>query len=115
MIPKLLSAEARSRADVVERVRRTILRQSAETLRSDLEAMRDRPDRTAFLPEIAIPTLVLAGEHDELTPPEDARRMSESIPGAQFVSIAGAGHASPIERPRAVAAALAAFFRPALA
>ncbi|MEP6768088.1 MAG: alpha/beta fold hydrolase [Acidobacteriota bacterium] len=114
MIPKLLSAEARSRADVVERVRRTILRQSAATLKSDLEAMRDRLDRTAFLREIAIPTLVLAGEHDEITPPDDARRMAESIPGAQYVPIAGAGHASPIERPRAVAAALAAFFRPAL-
>ncbi len=114
MIPKLLSAEARGRADVVERVRRTILRQSAATLQSDLEAMRDRPDQTSFLERIAIPTLVIAGEHDEVASSESARRMAEAIPGAHFVEIAGAGHATPIERPRAVAAALAGFFRPAL-
>ena len=80
MIPKLLSAEARSRADVVERVRRTILRQSAATLKSDLEAMRDRPDRTAFLREITIPTLVLAGAHDEITPPGRARAWPSRSP-----------------------------------
>lgn len=114
MVPKLLSPEARGRADVVERVRRTILRQTPATLTSDLEAMRDRPDRTAFLPAISIPALVIAGEKDEITPPEEARRMAEAIPGAQFVEIPGSGHATPIERPRAVAAALGAFFRTAL-
>ncbi|MEP6800538.1 MAG: alpha/beta fold hydrolase [Acidobacteriota bacterium] len=115
MIPKLLSAEARSRADVVERVRRTILRQSSATLQADLEAMRDRPDQTSFLAQIAVPTLVVSGEHDQVTSSEDARRMADAIPEARFVEIPGAGHATPIERPRGVAAALAAFFRSTLA
>ncbi|MEO8190765.1 MAG: alpha/beta fold hydrolase [Acidobacteriota bacterium] len=114
MVPKLLSAEARGRADVVERVRRTILRQTAATLQSDLEAMRDRPDRTGFLAEISIPTLVIVGEKDEITPPDVARAMAGSIRGAQFLEIPGSGHATPIERPRAVAGALASFFRAAL-
>ena len=114
MIPMLLSAEARSRADVVERVRRSILRQSAATLQSDLEAMRDRPDQTSFLGRIAVPTLVVAGEHDQITSSQDARGMAGAIQGAQFVEIPGAGHATPIERPRGVAAALAGFFRSAL-
>jgi 3-oxoadipate enol-lactonase len=111
MIPKLLSDEARTRADVVERVRRTIVRQKPETLESDLAAMRDRRDSTGLLGGIRIPTLVLAGSLDVLTPPGPAAEMAAAIPGARFLEIAGAGHASPIERPKAVAAALAEFFR----
>ena len=114
MVPKLLSEAARAKADVVERVRRTILRQKPETLKSDLTAMRDRPDQTAFLREITIPTLVIAGALDAITPPGPARAMAESIPGARFVEIPEAGHASPIEKPKAVAAALADFFRASL-
>jgi pimeloyl-ACP methyl ester carboxylesterase len=40
--------------------------------------------------------------------------MAESIPGARFIEIPEAGHASPIEKPKAVAAALADFFRASL-
>ncbi|MEO8431429.1 MAG: alpha/beta fold hydrolase [Acidobacteriota bacterium] len=115
MLPKLLSPEALARKDLVERVRRTILRQTPETLESDLAAMRDRPDSTAFLREITIPTLVLAGELDAITPPGPAREMASAIPGGRYVEIPGAGHLSPVERPRAVAAALAEFFKAALA
>lgn len=114
MVPKLLSEAARAKADVVERVRRTILRQKPETLKSDLAAMRDRPDQAAFLREITIPTLVIAGALDAITPAGPARAMAESIPGARFVEIPEAGHASPIEKPKAVAAALADFFRASL-
>ncbi len=110
MLPNLLSEAARTRADVVERVRRTILRQKPETLESDLQAMRDREDQTGFLSGIRIPALVIAGELDVVTPPGPAREMAAAIPGARFVEIPGAGHASPIERPKAVAAALGEFF-----
>ena len=114
MLPKLLSVEALGRKDLVERVRRTILRQTPETLASDLAAMRDRPDSTSFLREIGIPTLVVAGELDAITPPGPAREMAAEIPGGRYVEIPGAGHLSPVERPRAVAAALAEFFGSAL-
>ncbi|HYK43403.1 MAG TPA: alpha/beta fold hydrolase, partial [Thermoanaerobaculia bacterium] len=115
MIDKLLSPESRARADMVERVRRMILRQKPETLESDLTAMRDRADQTALLPEIRVPTLVLAGELDAITPPGPAREMAASIPGAEFVEIPGAGHLSPAEKPKVVAAALGAFFARAMA
>lgn len=114
MLPHLLSEGARARADVVERVRRTILRQKPETLESDLEAMRDREDHTSLLHEIRVPTLVLAGELDTITPPGPAREMAAAIPGGRFVEIPGSGHATPIERPKAVAAALGEFFRESL-
>ena len=114
MLEKLLSEEARRKSDVVERVRRMILRQKPETLISDLTAMRDRPDRTPLLKEIGIPALVVAGELDAITPPAPAREMAAAIPGARYVEIPGAGHAVPIEKPKAIAAALESFFREAL-
>jgi pimeloyl-ACP methyl ester carboxylesterase len=114
MIDKLLSPEARGRGDMVERVRRMILRQKTETLESDLTAMRDRADQTSLLPEIRIPTLVIAGELDAITPAGPAREMAAAISGAEFVEIPGAGHLAPVEKPKVVAAALGAFFARAL-
>jgi pimeloyl-ACP methyl ester carboxylesterase len=95
---------------MAERVRRMILRQKPETLESDLKAMRDRADQTDLLPHIRVPTLVLAGELDTITPPGPAREMAAAIPGAEFVEVPGAGHLTPVEKPKVVAAALAAFF-----
>jgi pimeloyl-ACP methyl ester carboxylesterase len=114
MIDKLLSPEALRKTDVAERVKRMILRQKPETLISDLTAMRDREDRTALLPALGIPALVLASELDVIIPPGPAQEMATAIPGSRFVSVPGAGHAIPIERPKAVGAALGDFFREAL-
>jgi 3-oxoadipate enol-lactonase len=71
--------------------------------------LRDRPDRTAELPEIAVPTLVVVGTQDALSPPEDGRAMAASMPRARVVEIPGAGHLSNLENPDAFAAALAGF------
>jgi pimeloyl-ACP methyl ester carboxylesterase len=107
---KLLSPESLARKDLVERVERIISRQKPETVEADLAAMRDRPDSTGFLREIRLPTLVVVGERDVLTPPADSDAMVAAIPGSRLVTIAGAGHLTPMERPKAVAEALAAFF-----
>ena len=74
-----------------------------------LLAMRDRPDATATLPTIAVPTLVLVGAEDVLTPVDEARRLAAGIVGARLAVIDGAGHASSWERPAAFTAELAAF------
>jgi pimeloyl-ACP methyl ester carboxylesterase len=110
MVGKLLSAESLRKIDLVERVRRIILRQKPETITADLAAMRDRADSTSFLPQIAVPALVVVGEEDALTPPSDSEAMTAAIPSARMVRIPGAGHLAPMERPKAVAAALGDFF-----
>jgi pimeloyl-ACP methyl ester carboxylesterase len=98
------------RRDLVERVRRVILRQKPEALESDLKAMRDRPDSTSFLPQLGVPTLVIAGEQDTISPVAEGQAMATAIPGARFVVIPGAAHLTPMENPGAVAEALGAFF-----
>jgi 3-oxoadipate enol-lactonase len=55
--------------------------------------------RTIELEKIAVPTHIVVGDEDRLTPPEMSRRMAERIPGARLTLIEGAGHLSNIEQP----------------
>jgi pimeloyl-ACP methyl ester carboxylesterase len=55
-----------------------------------------------LLPEIAAPTLVIAGGRDGFTPPERSRAMAEAIPDAELLEIPNASHTAPIERPKLV-------------
>ena len=66
-----------------------------------LEAMIARPDSTADLPTIDVPTLVVAGEDDVLIPVAEARAMQAAIRGSRLEVIAGAGHLPNVERPSA--------------
>jgi len=110
MIGKLLAPASLQNTNLIDRLKRIILRQKPETLESDLTAMRNRPDSTELLSRIAAPTIVLAGDQDAITPPAECQSMAEAIAGARFVTIPGAGHLTPMERPGAVAAALAEHF-----
>jgi len=89
------------------------LRARAETrpasLIAGLEALRDRPDRTGELPAIRVPTLVLRGAADQITPEADMRELAAAIPGAAFVSLPEAGHLANVEAPAAFARAVSAF------
>jgi len=114
-VPKLLAEASLTNRDLVDRLRRIILRQTPESIEADLTAMRDRRDSGDVLAGIRVPTLVLVGEQDALTPPPFSERLAAGIPGARLVTIAGAGHLAPMEKPGAVAEALGDFFAGALA
>jgi pimeloyl-ACP methyl ester carboxylesterase len=59
------------------------------------------------LPRLTIPTLVMAGENDRLTPPSHARRIAEELPNLEeLVILPDTGHMGPLERPVEVASAL---------
>jgi pimeloyl-ACP methyl ester carboxylesterase len=70
------------------------------------QAIIGRPDSTPVLPTIRVPTTIIVGEADTITPFADAHAMADAIPDSSLVTIAGAGHMSPTEQPAAVAAAL---------
>jgi pimeloyl-ACP methyl ester carboxylesterase len=68
-----------------------------------LAAMRDRPDSRPLLKTLdGLPTLVLVGTEDRITPPEGMRAMAAALPGSEFVELDGAGHLAPLERPEEV-------------
>ena len=73
------------------------------------EAIITRPDSRPDLGAIAVPTVVIVGDGDQITPIEHAREMAEAIPGARLEVIAGAGHLALIEQPEQVNAALEAW------
>jgi len=81
----------------------------ADSLVAGIEAMRDRPDRTAELPAIACPTLALCGAEDQVTPPAEMRRMSQAIPGAHYVELPRTGHLSHVEAPEGFTASVGVF------
>ena len=72
-------------------------------------AMMDRIDSTPTLESITVPTLVLVGEEDTLTPVSDALVMSSAIRGSRLVTVPAAGHLAPLEQPAVVNAAIAEF------
>jgi pimeloyl-ACP methyl ester carboxylesterase len=69
-------------------------------------AIVQRPDSRPLLPQIACPTLVLAGRQDPLLAPEVAQEMADAIPDAELVMLENCGHLSPMERPAEVNLAL---------
>jgi pimeloyl-ACP methyl ester carboxylesterase len=68
-----------------------------------------RPDFSAFLGEVRVPTLILAGEADQAIPCEESRKLHAGIANSELVIVPGAGHAVSIEEPEAVALALSRF------
>ncbi len=65
-------------------------------------AIMSRTDTTSFLHKIILPTLVICGAYDKLTPPPLMRSMAEKITGSEFASIPAAGHMAPLENPSCV-------------
>lgn len=74
-----------------------------------LRAMAARPDRSAMLPEVACPALVIAGADDIVTPAQEMAAMAQQLPLATYRLLTGAGHLANLEAPDAFNAALRSF------
>lgn len=110
MLPKLVGSTTFERQpDLVERARQMMLGTAPDTMAAALRALATRPDSTAHLPHISVPTLAVVGEQDALTPVEVMNTMAEAIPNCRRAVIKGAGHLSPMENPRAFNAAVSEF------
>ncbi len=60
-------------------------------------------DETAALPTLAkIPTLIICGDHDLVTPAEYSRKMAEVLPDSELVIVARAGHLVLLDKPASV-------------
>jgi 3-oxoadipate enol-lactonase len=110
MMPKLLgqtTQEVNPSAEAT--VRRLIKQQSPIAIRGAVQRMMHRPDSTALLAAIKVPTLIIVGEEDSLIPVDESQRLADAIPGAKLVAIPAAGHLSNLEQPDAFNHALDAF------
>jgi pimeloyl-ACP methyl ester carboxylesterase len=62
-----------------------------------------------LLPQLEMPTLILAGEQDNVVPPANNELLAERIPNSHVVTLPGSGHLFPLEDPEATVTALVAF------
>ncbi len=109
-LPRLVGETShKERPALVEKLRSTIMATPPRGIADALAGLAARADSTPTLREIRVPTLVLCGEEDTLTPPSDSRAMQEAIRGSRLVLIPRAGHLSNLEAPDAFNTALADF------
>jgi pimeloyl-ACP methyl ester carboxylesterase len=103
-----LAVGAGAPAGVKTSVHETTLAAPPRSLIADFRAC-DAFDVIADLGTIAVPTLVVCGAEDRLTPPKYADFLRQRIPGARLVVVPGAGHYVQLERPAETTAALRDF------
>jgi 3-oxoadipate enol-lactonase len=81
---------------------RILLQVDPEGFAAQVEAIVSAPDELRFeLANVRVPTLVITGSQDALTPIGDAEELAEAIPGAQLVELRGAAHGLMVEAPNA--------------
>src|SRR3954462_7237570 len=110
MAPKLLGESTRkNRPDVARAAMAILNRSTVAGITALQQGMAERPDSVPTLRTINVPTLIMVGEEDTLTPVKDAEQMQQGIPGSRLVKIPAAGHFPPVEQPAAVAKVLRGF------
>ena len=110
MLPKLLGETTRrTKPDVVDLVRALTTSSGAGAIAGALRALMTRPDSTPQLATIHVPTLIIVGDEDTVTPRAAAEEMHRGIAGSELVAIPEAGHLTNLERPDAFDAAVARF------
>jgi pimeloyl-ACP methyl ester carboxylesterase len=111
MGPKLFApATFEKQPEVVAAVRKIVEQTSPAGIAAAQRGMAKRPDATGLLPSIKkIPTLVLVGEFDAISPPAEMKEIADAIPGAEYVVIPRAGHMTTMEEPGMVNNALTHF------
>jgi len=100
MLPKMLSPKTyESNPDKVKRVERFMTSISVPGIIGALEGMKNRPDSTPLLGEIAVPTLIIHGEDDQLIPFQEAQDMHSAIANSTMILMSSAGHLPNMEQP----------------
>lgn len=96
---RLVHPDRQSDRDLERRVQTMARDTGPDVFVQQQRAIIARPDSRPSLAEVEVPTLVLVGADDVITPKEVAREMAELIRGADYVEIPHCGHLSTMERP----------------
>lgn len=99
---------SRSRQGGLARAERIMAGVPSETYRKAINLLTSF-DRRTLLPQIAVPTLVLAGGDDRTAPASVMERMAQRIPDSEFVVLEGCGHLGPMDQPEEFNRALDGF------
>ena len=109
-LPKVVGETTKAqRADVIAKVKDMMLKTSPQGISDGLHGLATRQDSTPLLREITVPTLVICGEEDVITPREEAEILQRGIKGAELVMIPKSGHLPSMETPDLFNQALSGF------
>lgn len=106
LLPQLVHPDRAGDAELASEIGAMAARVGRDGFLRQQAAIMARPDRREMLPRIRVPTCVLVGEADQVTPLELAQELAGEIPGADLVVLAGCGHLPPMEKPDIVARVL---------
>ena len=95
-------------AEIFDALRAIMTPVGGEAAVRQTRAVSLRADHRAPLAALAIPTRVLCGREDKVTPPELSQELADLIPGAQLAWLDQSGHMTPVEQPHEVAKAIRA-------
>jgi 3-oxoadipate enol-lactonase len=99
MVQKLLGASTKSqRPDLVATARKMLSESSPAGIAAVQRGMAERPDSVPTLKTITVPTLIMVGEEDTLTPVADAELMRQHIKDSRLEKVPRAGHYAPFEQ-----------------
>ena len=106
MLPFSTHPDHHRDADLFDSLRAIMTPVGSEAAVRQTRAVASRADHRAQLAALSIPTRVLCGREDKVTPPELSQELADLIPGAQLEWLAQSGHMTPMEQPREVANAI---------
>jgi pimeloyl-ACP methyl ester carboxylesterase len=106
LLPNLIHPSRMNDPAVADVVLAMAERVGQEAFTRQQTAIMGRVDGRGDLPAIHVPTLVLCGRQDVLTPPAFHQEMADAIHGATLIVVEDCGHLAPLERPAAVTAAM---------
>lgn len=109
MVPNMLSPSTPPEQQTY--LRSIIERNTPQGIAAALRGMALRPDSSDLLPTIKVPTLVIVGEDDMLSSPDEVRGLHMAIPGSRMVEIGRAGHVANVDNPEAFNRALLGFLQ----
>ena len=95
----LTEATVNGRPDVAAKASDMIRAASPAGVAGAARGMAVRVDQSDLLPSIAVPTLIVVGEQDAITPPADAEAMAAAIYNSKLVKIPEASHLSNLDKP----------------
>jgi 3-oxoadipate enol-lactonase len=110
MVPRLFSPlTLKKRPELVDEVRTMMGTAPADAVAAALEALAQRPDSTDTLRSIRVPTQIIVGADDVITPPDEAKMLARAIPGSRLEILIDAGHLPNLEQPEPFNAVLMSF------
>lgn len=104
LLPLLIHADRMQDTDLTQTVMDMAAAVGQEAFVRQQTAILTRPDSRADLARVTVPSLIVVGRQDELTPPELAAEMAEGIAGARLAIVEECGHLATLERPQATTA-----------